>query len=509
NAFTRLRGGVVDFGAAGIADTDAGNVNGILGGGYATLAGADWAVNSTGAGDGPITAYTAYTDIPAGGGTIVDGPTSNVRLTGSTGSGGVHLAAAMTTIQTLLQNSADGIFLLVIDPAGQTLRLGTNGAVLVPSGKHDLIIGDDSGAFPKPGTLTAGGSDNTAGEIIFTSFGPYIQVGSVIADNGTGPVSVTVAGSGQVNFLGGNRTAPNNTYTGTNTIAGGTLSVSSDACLGASPGVATPGQIVINGGTLNAGNSFTLDSNRGIFLGSAGANGYNGGTISADSGVTLTYNGIIAGGTANASGGFTMTVGPGSLTKTGEGTLILGGANTYAGGTIVNAGILRVSSDANLGGVAGCYVPDNLVLNGGTLEASGTFTLNANRGVRLGPIGGSGSGTVMVDAAQLLTFNGQISDNWGGTGSLTKNGDGTLVLGGAVNDYSGNTMVSAGILQVNNSRSIPNGAGKGNLTVNGTLNLNGVNVALNGLSGSGTVDNITGTAMTLGVGNNDQTSSFG
>ena len=57
NAITRNRGGVVDFGAASIADTDTLNVNGILGG-YATVGGADWAINSTGAGDGAITAYT-------------------------------------------------------------------------------------------------------------------------------------------------------------------------------------------------------------------------------------------------------------------------------------------------------------------------------------------------------------------------------------------------------------------------------------------------------------------
>ncbi|TAK98261.1 MAG: hypothetical protein EPO07_12230, partial [Verrucomicrobia bacterium] len=55
NAITRNRGGVVDFGAASIADTDALNVNGILGG-YATVAGSDWAMNSTGGADGAVTA---------------------------------------------------------------------------------------------------------------------------------------------------------------------------------------------------------------------------------------------------------------------------------------------------------------------------------------------------------------------------------------------------------------------------------------------------------------------
>lgn len=487
NAITRNRGGVVNFGAASIADTDTLNVNGILGG-YATVGGADWAINSTSAADGAVTAYTGYTDIAATGSTIADGAASNVRLNSAGGGGNIALGAATTTVNTLLQNTTTAA---TINNAGGILRLGATGGVLVPSTAQSLTVGTAANS----GTLTAGGADNTAGEVILiNNSANAITVNSIVADNGSGIVSLTKAGSGSATLAG------NNTHTGTNTIAGGTLNVSADNNFGTIPGAATPGQIVLNGGILNATTSFTLDANRGMFLGAVGVNGHNGGTLSVASGQTLTYNGIVAGGQAAAAAGLTMTVGPGSLTKSGAGTLVLGGINTYGGNTYVNGGTLSVSADGNLGGVPGCYMPENLVLNGGTLQATVGFTMNANRGVRLGPVGGSGAGTFSVDVSQALTFNGQISDNWNGTGALVKSGDGTLILGASVNDYSGNTTISGGTLQLNHGRAVPNGTGKGSIINNGVLALNGITYAANAISGSGSLDSIGGTASTFIVG---------
>ena len=86
-------------------------------------------------------------------------------------------------------------------------------------------------------------------------------------------------------------------------------------------------------------------------------------------------------------------------------------------------------------------------------------------------------------------------------------GPGTLTLTGT-ETYSGDTLVSDGTLQVGNPAAIPSGAGYGNVEVNGTLDLDGQNVTINGLSGSGTVTNNGSEASTLTVGANDQTSEF-
>ena len=94
-----------------------------------------------------------------------------------------------------------------------------------------------------------------------------------------------------------------NTYSGSTTINAGTVSIRDDSGLGAAPGSATPGHLTLNGGTLNNTVSLTLNSKRGVELGTGG------GIINTDTGITLVYQGIIDG--------------TNDLTKSGDGTLLL------------------------------------------------------------------------------------------------------------------------------------------------------------------------------------------
>lgn len=487
NLLTRRPGGVLDIAAPGLADTDLGNVNGILGG-WATVAGSDWAMNTTGGGDGPIGTFTGYLDLPARGGTIADGPATHVRFQSAGTGGPVALAAPTTTVDTLLQNTTTPV---VIDTANRILRLGAVGGVLVPSGRGGLTLG----TAPDAGVLTAGGADNQPGELVFhnRSVEPLI-VNATITDNGAGAVSVTVAGPGSVILRG------YNSYTGTNYVSGGVLSISSDANLGAVPLEPSPTRIVLSGGTLNATATFALNPNRGIFLGSLGANAYNAGIIAVAAGQTLTYGGIIAGGTVNAAAGFTTSAGPGTLIKTGPGTLELTGNNTYAGGTIIREGRLRIYSAANLGTLPGCYLPDHLVIDGGILQAAATFTMGGPRGIMLGPADGSGAGTIEVDDFQTLTLESRITDQWGGRGSLVKAGNGTLILSSPFNDYSGDTVIQAGTLQLNHARALPGGPGKGRIQNQGILALNNVSPFLNPITGPGSIDHVGPNAVILTLG---------
>ena len=173
-----------------------------------------------------------------------------------------------------------------------------------------------------------------------------------------------------------------------------------------------------------------------------------------------------------ASAGWTATIdnvltGNG-LQKTGAGTLILGGANTYTQGTELSAGVLSVSSDANLGAASG-----NLDFEGGTLQVTGTALASTPRTIVFGATGG---GFDIADAGNTFTLNQPLT----GTGSLTKSGAGTLVLSGA-NTYSGGTTISAGTLQ-GDTTSL-----QGNIADNASLNFNqGANGTFAGaISGSG------------------------
>src|SRR5262249_21028652 len=108
NAITRNTLSSIEFGASGIADTDTTNTNGILGTGWATVAGTDWATNSTNGADGLITAYTGYTDVTrlsSGTKVIANTSANNVRMIeGTGGAANFTLGAATTTINTLNQS---------------------------------------------------------------------------------------------------------------------------------------------------------------------------------------------------------------------------------------------------------------------------------------------------------------------------------------------------------------------------------------------------------------------
>jgi len=146
-------------------------------------------------------------------------------------------------------------------------------------------------------------------------------------------------------------------------------------------------------------------------------------TVSIVRNGVLTLNGVISG----ANG----------LSVSGGGTMNLNGANPFTGNlTVNNSSTVVVGADTNLG--AG-----SLVLDNGTLSGTTSFTLNAGRGVAVGP----GWGGINVPTGLTLSYGGIISDN-GAPGGLTKTGYGTLSLSGA-NTYSGPTTNAIGSLVLN------------------------------------------------------------
>lgn len=161
-------------------------------------------------------------------------------------------------------------------------------------------------------------------------------------------------------------------------------------------------------------------------------------------------------------------IGTGALTKIGEGTIVLAGTNTYSGGTIIQAGTLEISSDANLGDAAG-----TITFAGGELET--TATIVTGRNVVLNALG-----VINVEESSSLTLNGTIS----GTGGLAL-GSGTLILTGT-NTYQGVTTIADGTLSLTGTGSIAASAG---VVANGTLDISGTTsgASITSLSGTGSV----------------------
>jgi autotransporter-associated beta strand protein len=179
-------------------------------------------------------------------------------------------------------------------------------------------------------------------------------------------------------------------------------------------------------------------------------------------------------------------------TVTGPNTTEPGGDLTWAGLAIGNpAGpvTLNAGNTLSLGGAA-------LAID--MTSATADLTLNC-------PLTLATANTWNIAASRTLTVGGQVSGDFG----FTKLGDGAATLSSTANNYTGNTIVSSGTLRLGASDVIPNGANFGNIVLNGTLDLNGNSDTVNGLSGSGSVDNtVAATTSTLTVGQNGQTSTF-
>ena len=336
--------------------------------------------------------------------------------------------------------------------------------------------------------------------------------------------SFTKDGTGTLTLTG------DSDYTGSTVLHAGTLNVNSATAIGI-------GSLTISGGILGntSGESVELSTDMpqswtGGFTFAGPDNldlGAGDVTLGANCTVTVNSGTLLVGGAIDES---SIDESPDScsLTKAGFGTLTLSGDNDYDGGTTLSAGTLNLNGPKAIGngsltisgGILGntsgsavelstdmpqCWAagftfagPDNLDLGDGdvTLGANCTVTVN--------------SGT--------LTVGGEIDEDTGSYG-LTKAGSGTLTLS-AANSYDGNTTISAGTLRLGAAGAIPYeiGTSKGNVVLNGgatagTLDLNGFDATINGLSGGtgavlGQVINSAAGTKTLTVGGNGATTTY-
>jgi fibronectin-binding autotransporter adhesin len=349
--------------------------------------------------------------------------------------------------------------------------ISDSSAVSVASGAvFNLLASEGVGSIAGAGNVTLGsftltaGADNTS-----TTFSGNMSGGGGLTKTGSG--TLTMSGS--------------NAYTGTTTISGGTLTVSGGSAISNSSAVT-----VSSGAVFSLGGSETVGS-------IAGAGNYSLGSFALTAGGDNT-NTSVSGVISGTGGG---------LTKDGTGTLTLSGANTYTGVTTLNSGTLSFGSIANGGSASGIgqatNAAGNLVLNGGTLDYTGS-TASTDRGFTV-----SANSTIRVASGQTLRFTGTVS---GSAGTLTKDNSGTLELigntvarpvtvnGGAL---AGNATFS-GLVTLNTGASLVPGNGVGGLatmTLSNGLTLNSgstVQMDLSNTSGSSDSIAVSGGALAYG-----------
>jgi autotransporter-associated beta strand protein len=284
--------------------------------------------------------------------------------------------------------------------------------------------------------------------------------------------------------------------------------------------------------TFNGTSNFTIDGNAIAISGSGPSITVNqAATIMIDpainsASVLLTYvnnssGTLVLNGDVNSSSLFL---------KNGGGALQLNGAAgcssiQITAGTLETGSSNRFSNDPAISFYGGTLNLDghdeticSLFSSGGpasVITGNGILTLQGGLTSSLTPVNISGnlnltSGTHTFNIyCPYFTPSLTISANISGSGSINKTGTGQLILSGN-NTYTGDTTITAGTLQIGSDTAIPHGSNYGNVTVNSgsILDLNGHNISINGLSGSGTIKDTATSAATLTVGYNNQTTTF-
>jgi outer membrane autotransporter protein len=309
------------------------------------------------------------------------------------------------------------------------------GVAVTPDGKFVYVAND--------GTSTVSVIDTTTNTTIKSIF---------VANLGIAPQGLAITPNGEfvyvANFITNNVSVIS---TATQTVVGVPIPVGTGpVALGSFVG---PNIIVAQGGPLLIANDAALTP-----LGFGTFVDFNGGTLRTTGNLVTsrTISLLDQGGTIDTNGFNSIFSGSiinsGSLTKIGAGTLTLSGNNTYTGGTNILGGVLRVSSDTNLGSGNIKFGNNAELLTTGASFSSG-------KAIALG----NGGGTLASATGATATYGGVIS----GTGQLNI-GDGinqgTIVLN-AANTYSGGTTINPGILEIGADVNL--GAASGGLIFNG------------------------------------------
>jgi autotransporter-associated beta strand protein len=162
--------------------------------------------------------------------------------------------------------------------------------------------------------------------------------------------------------------------------------------------------------------------------------------------------------------------------------------------------------------------PDNVIANVDPIATSGVpfissnvFSVNQDTTLNLLNCTDVSFGASTISSDKTLKLFSSNSNGYltalTGSGNLEKTGDGVLVLSGD-NSYTGTTTITAGILRLGKSNVIPDGVGNNKVLVKSILDLNSFDETVNGLSGTGTVDTISGGSPTLTIGSNDTGGTF-
>jgi autotransporter-associated beta strand protein len=400
--------------------------------------------------------------------------------------------AGLTDVNTI--QATDSLARTIAVGTGNTLRLGASGGVWnTTTGLLTVGVGGAGG------TLTAGGATNTPGEIVFNSSsgtGNAITVNSVIANNGTGAVSVVKTGTAILTLNGAN------TYTGGTYVNRGTIKPTAATALGSGAVTVLPGGSVVLSSGITYANNFNIAGTSPLVL--AGA------TVSGT--VTMLGNTIIGNGNISAAGGTIsgQITGDYSLAFTGSSAstspiILSNSANNYTGDTSIGSLpgdqapssilnqvlILKLGADnvlPNGVGKGSLVIASNSATYFSSLDLNGkTETINGL--ISGGPAPGQnrifntanattasltvGDNDLTATYAGLILYGGSTGTGTGDV-AISKVGAGTQTFSGN-NTYTGSTTITVGTLVAQADKAL--GDSSSVLVNGGTLDIRGAATA--------------------------------
>ncbi|MGC4016301.1 MAG: autotransporter-associated beta strand repeat-containing protein [Luteolibacter sp.] len=290
-----------------------------------------------------------------------------LRLEGAgTGTGGISLVEGSLTPAV---TTAFGTGTLTVST---TAAAGFLDATALPTSStlaNPIVLPADAAGVLRTVVMTAGA-------------GKQLELSGVISGGGTNNtlyLNTNASGDAAATFL----LSGTNTFTGKTQLNRGSLSVSSNAALGA------------------ATNSLVIDANVGSKLSFLAPMSF---THPVSLGTDTVFDTA-----ANAVDLSAMISGGGTLTKSGTGTLMLSASNSHTGGIAVAAGTLQVT------GTVASSANAVTVSTGATLGGTGTINRPVTVGGTLAP--GAGTGTLAIGNTLTLGAGSAIAfdlANWTG-----------------------------------------------------------------------------------------------
>ena len=459
-------------------------------------------------------------------------------------SGGANIdtnGVAITIAQPLIAPGGSGLTAIPVGAGGSGYVgepiVNITGGGGVGATARAIVVGGVITGF----TITNPGTGYTGAPTVTLLGGGATSLGT--AGTATIAANATTGGLNKLN-TGTLTLTGASTYGGATTITGGSIAVTNTA---AGTNLLLPGtSLVLNGGSLAltgaaalantqtfaGGTTINAPGTVSSTIGAGGTNIVNLGAITRTAGGAADFsgNGVINTLTANTAtsilGGW-ATFGNGNNWAVSAGTGVASGAITALGTYTTNTWAAGNNTDMTTAGTVTNLTTNSVRFNTATpvtVTISGTDTITS--GGILIPAAATTAATIFTGGTLATGTNTDLVVNHfgggtatiasviaaNGTGGLVKAGGGVLILGNVTNTYNGNTVIGAGTLRLGgaNNVQIPNGAGKGNVVINAgaTLDLNGFDEQINGLSGYGTVTSGINSNKTLTVGDNNVSSTF-